>query len=273
MPFFSVDPDLCRRDGICASVCPAHVIKGPKGTLPVMRPDRDNMCIACGHCMAFCPHGAARVDVLPLEDMQPVDRKRLPDVEAVEMLCKTRRSIRRFKPEPIPKEVLERILDVTRHAPSAKNRRPVRWVTVYEQETLRAVGNSVSEWLEMRLTDPETAKFMPEAKGLVRAWRNGLDPLFRGAPHMVMAVTPTSWKWGVQDASVALTYLEIAAFPHNVGSCWAGYVSSAAQHHKPLQEMLGIGPDEQVQGGQLLGYVALRPTASAPRTPLSIDWL
>lgn len=271
MPVFSVIEDRCRQDGICASVCPAHVIKGPKGKTPFMRPDSEHKCIACGHCMAFCPHGAARVDVLDPEEMLPLDRKLLPSPESVEMLCRTRRSIRRFKQDPVPKEVLERILDTTRHAPSSKNCRPVRWVAVYEPERMRALGDCVAEGLEKDLRENDQPG-IAESKGLIKAWRRGLDPLFRGAPHLVMAIGPKAPLLEL-DGAVALTYLEIAALTHNVGACWAGYVTIVARWYEPLQKLLGIEKGEMAVGGQMLGYIALRPRVSAPRDPFPVRWL
>lgn len=273
MPVFSVVSALCHADGICARVCPANVIKGPVGQEPMMRPDTEAKCIACGHCMAFCPHGAARVDVLSLEEMLPLDKGTLPDVAAVEMLCRSRRSIRQFKQEPVPKDLLERILATARHAPSAKNRRPVRWLAVYEREKLKKIGDCMADWLEGTAADPATAARFPEAEGLARAWRRGLDPFFRGAPHLVLAVTPADWGWSAVDAAISLTYVEIAALPHKVGACWAGYVTSAARAHEPLRELLGLAKGEEVSGGQMLGYIGLHPTAAAPREPFPVRWL
>lgn len=273
MPYFTVIEDLCRKDGICASVCPAHAIKGPKGALPFMRPGGESSCIACGQCMAFCPHGAARIDVLPAEDLLPIDRSLLPKVEAVNMLIRTRRSIRHFKKEAVPRELLERVLAETRHAPSAKNRRPVRWLVVHSPKAMQRVGDLVAAWLEDCINAPGSRPFIPESKGLLRAWRAGLDPLFRGAPHLALAVTPKDWKWAASDAAIALTYLELAALPHSIGACWAGYVSTAAQAYAPLAHYLGVGEHEDVQGGQMLGFIALRPTASAPRKALPLNWL
>lgn len=271
MPVFSVIADLCRQDGICASVCPAHVIKGPKGKTPVMRPDKEDQCIACGHCMAFCPHGAARVDVLDPAQMLALDRSLLPGPDALEMLIRTRRSIRHFKKEPVPRPLLERVLAATRHAPSGKNRRPVRWVVVHEAAKMREVGDMVAAGLEHDLNNNPTPT-IPESKGLMKAWRRKLDPIFRGAPHLVMAVTPKAPMAEI-DAAVALTYLEIAALPHKIGACWAGYVTIVARNYAPLRELLGVGKDEVVAGGQMLGFIALRPTASAPREPFPASWL
>ena len=273
MPVFSVVSELCRADGICARVCPAHVIKGPVGQQPFMRHGMAKDCIACGHCIAFCPHGAARVDVLPLEEMLPLDKKRMPDAETVEMLCLSRRSIRQFKQEPVAKELLERILATARHAPSAKNRRPVRWIVAYEREKLKAIGDSMADWLAAVAADKNAAAGFAEAERLARAWRRGIDPFFRGAPHLVLAITPKDWAWGGIDAAISLTYVEIAALPHKVGACWAGYVTTAAQRHEPLRRLLGLAENEVVSGGQMLGHIGLRPTSAAPRTPFPLRWL
>ena len=269
MPVFSVVEDLCRADGICSKVCPVNVIKGPVGHVPVMRPDSERNCIACGHCMAFCPHGAARVDALPLEEMLPLDKKALPDAEVLEMLFRTRRSIRQFKKDPVSRGLLERILLAARHAPSAKNERPVRWIMVYEREKMKAMGNSMAEWMEA-LSGENT---FPQAREHARAWRQGLDPFFRGAPHLLLAVTPKSWAWGGIDAAISLTYVELAAMAHSVGACWAGYVTIAAHGHGALRQLLGVAEDESVSGGQMLGYIGLHPTASAPRAPFPLQWL
>lgn len=271
MPVFSVVTDLCRQDGICASVCPAHVIKGPKGHTPVMRPEKEDKCIACGHCMAFCPHGAARVDVLDTEGMLPLDRSLLPDFESLQMLFLARRSIRRFKKDPVPRELLEQILLAARHAPSGKNARPVRWVVAYEPEKMRAIGDMVAAGLEEDLNN-NPQPVIAESKGLMKAWRRNLDPIFRGAPHLVMSVVPKR-PMAELDSAIALTYLELAALTHNVGACWAGYVTIVARSYPPLQKLLGIGENEVAAGGQMLGFIGLRPTAAAPRSPFPAHWL
>lgn len=273
MPVFSVDSERCHADGICALLCPANVIKGPVGHVPVMRPEKAQDCIACGHCMAFCPHGAARVDVLPQEELLPLDRTRLPDAESVELLCRARRSIRHFRKEALPRELLERILAAARHSPSARNRQPVRWLVVYERESLAAIGTLMAEWMEATPSGQERPLPQSFARQLAGAWRNGMDPFFRGAPHLLLAVTPREWEWGSIDAAISLTYVEIAALPHEVGACWAGYVTIAAQHCEALRRFLGLAEEEVVSGGQMLGRIGLHPAYSAPRKAFPVQWL
>ena len=55
---FTVDADLCRKDGICAKVCPIQIIDAKVGELPTMAAHKARVCIGCGQCMAFCPANA-----------------------------------------------------------------------------------------------------------------------------------------------------------------------------------------------------------------------
>jgi nitroreductase len=48
------------------------------------------------------------------------------DVAAVDRAIRTRRSVRRFLPRPVPRAVVEELLDVARHAPSGTNTQPWR---------------------------------------------------------------------------------------------------------------------------------------------------
>ena len=52
---------------------------------------------------------------------------------------KTRRSIRRYKKTPVPKEMLEQILEAGRWAPSAKNSQPWEFITFTDLEVKRRV--------------------------------------------------------------------------------------------------------------------------------------
>lgn len=58
---------------------------------------------------------------------------------------KTRRSIRRFKPDPVPKELLLKILNTARYAPSAGNRQP--WIfVVIEDPSIKSKLASIHPW-------------------------------------------------------------------------------------------------------------------------------
>ncbi len=85
----------------------------------------------------------------------------------------------------------------------------------------------------------------------------GEDALLRDAPHVVVAVVPKDHMWP-EDASIALTYFELAAHALGVGACWGGFLTAAIRNFEGLRDYLGIGCDEHVCGAQMFGYPLLR---------------
>jgi len=66
-------------------------------------------------------------------------------------IIKGRRSIRRFKPNPIPKEYLDLIFEAARWAPSAGNRQSWRFIVVTDSETRKEVGEIYQKIRECEL--------------------------------------------------------------------------------------------------------------------------
>ena len=58
MGLLTVNQDKCKQDGLCAAECPFGIIAMPEGGYPQVMEGAEPFCIACGHCIAACPHGA-----------------------------------------------------------------------------------------------------------------------------------------------------------------------------------------------------------------------
>ena len=57
----TIDSERCRKDGLCAMICPDNVIRqDERTTVPTISDDHMEHCIACGQCVAICPQGAIR---------------------------------------------------------------------------------------------------------------------------------------------------------------------------------------------------------------------
>lgn len=69
-----------------------------------------------------------------------------PQAELFHQLIRSRRSIRRYKPEPLPLEVLKRIVDAARFAPSARNVQSWRFIVVHKPELVKEMNGTVT-WL------------------------------------------------------------------------------------------------------------------------------
>lgn len=273
MPFFEVDAQKCKRDNICIDECPIRILIADKETgVAKMRQGAEDACIRCGHCVAVCPSGAVRLEGMPFEEFTPVRRELAIQADAAEQFLRGRRSIRTFREQPVEHDVLARILDTVRWAPTASHRQPVRWVMVEDPVRTREIATMIIDWMMyLREHDPETAK-RHNVAGLIAGWRKGVDLVLRGAPHIAVACCDSAATWPAVDSAIALSYLELAAHAHGVGACWGGYFTYAANAYQPLRDLLGLGDDERVHGAQMLGYARYRYKRIPWRRPLPITW-
>ena len=143
-------------------------------------------------------------------------------------LILSRRSIRRYENKEIPEEVLERILEAGRQAPSAANRQPIRFIVVKDHDILR------------KLCDTLITRFVKTAPIAIAGCAD-VESLLTG-------------KWAIVDATIALQNMVIAAWALRIGSCWIG-----ACNEKKVKELLKIPDKWKFVALLTLGYPAEQP--------------
>ena len=145
-------------------------------------------------------------------------------------VIKTRRSIRSYKPDLIPEDVLNRVLDAGRIAPSGSNRQPWRFILVKDEAIKRELAEACNNQL-----------WVAEAPVVVAACGKNLN-YNRGGYMGDMSM--------LMDLSIAFTHLILAARGEGLGTCWIG-----AFTNDEVKELLGV-PDEDwnVAAISPLGY-------------------
>lgn len=255
MSLFTIDQKKCKRDGICAAECPAQIIvQADKKSFPSLLANGEEFCINCGHCVAVCPHGALTLSTMPIAGCPPIDKSIIPDADALKHLLQARRSIRQYKKTPVPHELLAELMDVARYAPTGSNKQQVHWVVFSKPEEIHRLAAMVIDFTKIMLpmtTDEAVAR---RFRRLLDAWDQGRDRIMRGAPHLIVAHSPTELSFPEADCAIALTYLELYAFTKGLGTCWAGYFTAAANFHEPLVQALGLQAGHQCCGAVMLGY-------------------
>ncbi len=276
MPMFSIDEN-CVKCGLCADLCPAGIIKVGEGGAPFVAKEVEGMCIHCGQCVSFCPKRACYLDFQPEGDRIPVDAGLMPSRESGETLLRSRRSIRRFKDEPLPRGLLERIFETARYAPTASNSQEVRWIVSETRERTKAIASRVIEFFRGSGESAGAAggEGANRYAGITKIWDGGYDIITRGAPTVALAVMPTANLFHA-DGAIALTYLELAAHANGVGCCWAGFVTMAAWSDRELCRFVGVRDDETIVGGQMMGFPMPAVAMSKllpPRKKIDVSWI
>lgn len=269
----SVDKKSCFGDGKCVEICPIAILKmNEKERVPEFIPGGEEVCINCGHCFAICPPGSIKLSTMDVKDASRLDYSRLPGPEQVKLLLKGRRSIRRYKDEPITRETIIELLDIARYAPSGINRQPVDWAVLLGKEKVHDLSGLVIKWMEDLLAAKSEFAISYNFERLVEAWKKGLDLICRNAPCIMVA-------YGVKDdplvptsCIIAGTYLELAAFGLGLGACWAGYVNMAINMDVQVRKFVGLSAHATAGSVMMIGYPKYRYARIPLRNPAKIIW-
>lgn len=265
MSVFTVDSEKCKRDGICVSTCPRSIIvMEGDDSVPVPSDNADDQCINCGHCVAICPHGAITLKTMRPDECIPVIKEWRLGSEQIEHYFGLRRSIRSYKEEAVPRDILMKLIDIARFAPTGHNAQHVKWAVFYEDGEVRRLVEFVIEWMQNTLKEKPEVGISLNMNRKVDHWQAGSDTLCWSAPHLIMTYTETDRRFGEVDCATALAHIELVAPSFGLGTCWSGYLTAAAKSWPPLQEYLGLPEKCACTGAVMIGY----PKYTYQRLPL-----
>jgi len=164
---------------------------------------------------------------------------------AVLTALKTRRSIRSYKAEQITDEELRTVLEAGTWAPTGKGLQDP-WIVAVQDAALKEKLSQMNRAFLGIDSDP-----------------------FYGAPTFVLvfASRPEKWRNGVQDASLVLGNMMLAAHAIGLGSCWINREREMfdTEEGKALLKQWGLPEDVMGVGALALGYPAAEPKAPRPR--------
>ncbi|NVN93365.1 MAG: nitroreductase family protein [Desulfuromonadales bacterium] len=267
---FKVNHQTCTKCGQCIADCLATIISmGEDG--PFIVPEKEASCYRCQHCFTVCPTGSISIFGLDPEKSLPLSDN-LPDALQMELLIKGRRAVRQYKPENLEPEVMQRLLEVTSHAPTGRNDRQLRFTVVDDRDTLAKLREEVMNGLGRIIREKSLPKGREFFADMYRAWEdNGIDILFRGAPHLLMISAPSGTATPLQDCLIAMTTFELFAQTLGVGTVWDGLVKWAICDLMPeFRSRLGVPEDHTIGYVMVFGKPAVHYARTAQRETAQI---
>jgi len=152
-----------------------------------------------------------------------------------------RRSVRAYQDKPIPENILTKILDAARIAPSAKNRQQFKLIVVKDSQTRKKLVEAANN-----------QQFVGEAPVVIAAV--GLTP-----NDKMRCDIPTD----PVDVAIVMDHITLAAVEEGLGTCWIG-----SFYQDKVREILGIPSSCKVVELLTLGYPSDSPK---PKSRKSLD--
>jgi len=191
------------------------------------------------------------------------------DYENFLKLIRGRRSIRNFKPDPIPDEYVEKIIEAARWAPSGGNSQPWEFIIIKDRDTKEKIVNILIEHNEItrkvELTREESLRFPT----LIKPQK---EPGYKKAPVFIVVCGDPRTKEAyplltmltrgdshfVSSLASAFLYMALAANTLGLGSQWVSATGSPDVKCL-LKDLLGIPEKIEIYDMMVLGYPDYRP--------------
>ena len=169
--------------------------------------------------------------------------------EALEVM-RQRRSVRSYKADPIPRELLEKVLEAGTYAPTGMGRQSP---------------------IILAVTDKALRDRIAKLNAAVIGRDN--DP-FYGAPAVLVVLADKSVPTYLYDGSLVMGNLLNAAHDVGLGACWIHRAKEvfASEEGKAILRELGVEGDYEGIGNCIIGYAATPLPEAKPRKEGYVVW-
>ncbi|MCL2148513.1 MAG: nitroreductase family protein [Methanomassiliicoccaceae archaeon] len=166
-------------------------------------------------------------------------------------------SVRKFKDEKVPVDVINEILKAGLHAANGMNRQAVRFAVIEDKEMIKKYNRkAITLFAEMARAAGQPNPMAERMAG---------DPdadIFYGAPGIVFVFTAPDAVTPVEDGALAVGNMMLAAHSLGYGTCFIGFAAGLGQDPEFLAEM------DVPEGHRYIACMILgRPDGDVERRP------
>ena len=179
-----------------------------------------------------------------------------------------RRSIRAYDAKPVPRELVNTVIEAGNEAPSAMNSQPWRFVVVEGPAVKRKLlgaalpqAKKITE--QVKDVDPERYEMIK------KRYAELPDPVYYSAPTVIFVIG--NGRYAAHSCPLACENMMLAAHSLGLGSCWVGFGAMVTEDGS-VRKLLDLKEGDAIFGPILLGYPmgqAMRPPKKEPK----VTWL
>jgi len=176
-----------------------------------------------------------------------------------------RNSVRAYKDEQVPEETIKEVIGAGFHAACGLNAQATRFAVVSDKKKIKEYSDKGKKlFIEMMEASGN------DISGLKNILDNN-DNIFYGAPAVIFVFTAPDAMTPLEDASLAIGNMMIAARSLGLGTCWIGFAAALSSDPDFVKETKSEGLKHQ--GTMILGYPA-KEQKPTPRSEVKIiSWI
>ena len=165
----------------------------------------------------------------------------------------TRRSTRRFANKKPNKELIQKVVNAGRYAPSGANSQTSHFIVITNKEVLKEIAELVQEeFAKMEISEDMYVSL----KGSINASKKGDYVFHYNAPVLIVIANKKGYGNAIADSSCALENMMIAANAFDLGLCWINQLHWLDDNERirAFLEGYGLKKDETITGRLALGF-------------------
>ncbi len=332
-PLFQLEEEKCTGCGRCVRSCPIQLLMldENKKARPNERYDHFR-CICCQNCAAACPEKAITIagnyrvkegfwknkdlfnngktlpDPLCL-DGEPDYATYKGQLTETERIVYERRSIRLYKKKPVSRELVARVIEAGRFAPSAGNNQPWKFVAVTNPDIIEEIDQKCKKntrlYPKMFMPEPWIDKKVPGDKtARPKRWQKALhyvfsrftpgdvdqrvlgginaissDPeyrtFFRAPALIILAADRRAIGSPELDTGICGQNMVLAAHSLGLGTCWVSLIKGVnfGKDRRFVKDVLGLDDPFKIITSLTLGYPAGQVDNIVRREQPRINWV
>lgn len=247
-----INSEKCIGCGMCEKDCVGFAIRVENGRAKV----NSASCILCGHCEAICPQAAVTISGF-LDEVEEFDEQTRLNPDTLMQAIKTRRTIRQFEEKEVSEEVIEKILEAGRLAPTAANGQKTSYVVLQKQ---KAACEKVAVRMFGSLINTGK-KVIPQLKDMT------VDEnfFFKKAPLVIVIFAGES-----VSAGLAAQNMAFMAEANGLGVLFSGFFTTCVNLSGKIRRLMGVKKNPKAFTTLVIGYPAVKYHRTAHRKEIQV---
>ena len=289
MSWVSIDQELCNGCGICAKRCP-RCFTNIDGVISAQADEE--CCNLCGHCVALCSTSAITHQKMDMNNFPPLGQKVGLYADEFIQMVRQRRSYRAFRDRDIPREDIEKLVEMSRYCPTGSNMQSVQIKLITNRKKIRQLSALTVDYFmgmidqikaavqTFKAEGKEIPQDLKELKAYVERYSRlgmakslGVDPILHDAPLVMIFHSPPNPSTPKDDCVIAAQTVVLGAMTLGLGTCYIGLLTNAALNSPAVYQALELPEGNTTYCVLVLGYPKLRFQKAVDRKPLKVQWV